>query len=320
MTVVGNTSQHQAILDIGSNSLHFVVYKIENEKSFSVVFRKRVVYRLAQQIKQGRTFLSNEDFTQTEKIILECNEIAKSFSCTITVTATSAVRESINENDYLEQIKSRTGISIEVLSGEREALLIYKAVLFSKKDILSKNILCLDIGGGSTEIIIGSNGKIVFLESLKLGAVRLSARFFSLGDLTKNKIEDCRVYIKKELDDVTPKLPSLKLDFVTGNSGTIYAVKNLVLANASLLNLEHQEQKLLTRIELDKVVELLLSKYSIEERKSLPGIEPDRADVLPTGALILQSIFKELNLPELNLSEYSLREGKLLEVLEGSES
>lgn len=320
MTLVENKSQYQTILDIGSNSLHLVVYKIERDKSFSVVFRKRVVYRLAQQTKQGRSFLSNEDFTLTEKIILECNEIAKSFSCTITATATSAVRESINENDFLEHIKKRTGISIEALSGEREALLIYKAVSFSQADVLSKNILCLDIGGGSTEFIIGSNGKIVFLESLKLGAVRLAARFFSLGDLTKNKIEDCRVFIKKKLDCVTPKLPSLKVNFVTGNSGTIYAVKNLVLANASLLNLEHQEQKILTLTELDKATELLLSKYSIKERKTLPGIEADRADVLPAGALLLQSIFHELNLSKLNLSEYSLREGKLLEVLEGSES
>jgi len=320
MTLVGNTSQHQAILDIGSNSLHFVVYKIEKDKSFSVVFRKRIVYRLAQQKQHGRSFLSDEDYTQTEKILLECNEIAKSFSSTITATATSAVRESINENNFIEQIKSRTGISIEVLSGEREAALIYKAVLFSQADVLSQNILCLDIGGGSTEIIIGSNGKIVFLESLKLGAVRLSSRFFSFGDLTKNKIEDCRVFIKKELGALTQKLPPLKMDFVTGNSGTIYAVKNLVLANASLLNLEHQEQKVLTRTELDRATELLLSKYSIEERKSLPGIEPDRADVLPVGALILQSIFHELNLSKLNLSEHSLREGKLLEVLEGSES
>src|SRR3989339_137693 len=126
---------------------------------------------------------------------------------------------------------------------------IYKAVLFSQADVLSQNILCLDIGGGSTEIIIGSNGKIVFLESLKLGAVRLSSRFFSLGDLTKNNIEDCRLFIKKELGAVTQKLHSLKMDFVTGNSGMIYAVKNLALANASLLNLEHQEQKVLTSTE-----------------------------------------------------------------------
>src|SRR3989339_137692 len=103
MTLVGNTSQHQAILDIGSNSLHFVVYKIEKDKSFSVVFRKRIVYRLAQQKQHGRSFLSDEDYTQTEKILLECNEIAKSFSSTITATATSAVRESINENKFIKQ-------------------------------------------------------------------------------------------------------------------------------------------------------------------------------------------------------------------------
>lgn len=311
---------HKVILDIGSNSFHYVLYKIENDNSFSVIIRKRIVYRLAQQKQNGKSFLSDLDFSQTEKIILELKEIANSFSCTITATATSAVREATNHIDFLERLQKSTGIFVEVLTGEREAALIYKAVLYSEAGAHSQNILCFDIGGGSTEFIVGSNGKIIFVESLKLGAVRLSAQFFPLGELEERLIIDCRTFIKKEMQSVIEKISSNKIDFVTGNSGTIYAVKNLALANASLLNLEHQEQKALTRTELDKAVELLLSKYSIEERKTLPGVESDRADVLPAGALILQSIFKELNLPELNLSEYSLREGKLLEVLEGSES
>ena len=155
---------------------------------------------------------------------------------------------------------------------------------------------------------------------MKLGAVRLSSKFFSLGDLEKQSIIDCRTFIKKEMQSVTEKLSLIKIDFVTGNSGTIYAVKNLAVANAVQLKFEPSDQRVLIKIEIDKSVELLLTKYGIEERKTLPGVESDRADVLPAGALILQTIFHELNLSKLHLSEYSMREGKLLEVLKSSES
>ncbi|MDP3147622.1 MAG: hypothetical protein Q8N83_00705 [Ignavibacteria bacterium] len=315
-----NSTHHQAILDIGSNSFHFVVYQIEKDKSFSVVLRKRIVYRLALQKKNGKSFLSEEDYIQAEKIILELNEIAKSFSCTITATATSAVRESTNVKEFLSYIKQNTGLQVEVISGEREAMLIYKAILYSDADALFKNILCFDIGGGSTEFIVGSKGKIVFIESLKLGAVRLSSSFFPSGELDDVKINLCRDAITKEVSAASGKLVSHKVDFVTGNSGTIHAVKNLAIANAVSLAIGTPNPIVLTREELDKVVELLLTKKSIEERKSLPGIELDRADVLPAGALILQIIFHELKLSELHLSDYSIREGKLLEVLEGYES
>ena len=320
MVLENNSTHHQAILDIGSNSFHFVVYQIEEDKSFSVVLRKRIVYRLALQKHDGKSFLSEEDFTRAEKIILELNEIAKSFSCTITATATSAVREATNVKEFLSYIKQNTGLQVEVISGEREAMLIYKAILYSDADALFKNILCLDIGGGSTEFIVGSKGKIVFIESLKLGAVRLSSSFFPSGELDDLKIHQCRDAITKEVQAANGKLVSHKVDLVTGNSGTIHAVKNLAIANAVSLAIGTPNPIVLTREELDKVVELLLTKKSIEERKSLPGIELDRADVLPAGALILQIIFHELKLSELHLSDYSIREGKLLEVLEGYES
>ncbi len=320
MSRENNSTHHQAILDIGSNSFHFVVYRIEKDKSFSVLLRKRIVYRLALQKQNGKSFLSDEDFAQAEKIILELKEIAKSFSCTITATATSAVREAANAKEFLLHIRQNTGIQIEIISGEREAALIYKAILYSETDALFKNILCLDIGGGSTEFILGSKGEIVFIESLKLGAVRLSSNFFSNGKLDEIKINKCRDAITQEVHAAGEKLSLHRLDLVTGNSGTIHAVKNLAITNAVLLAIKNEDTTLLTREELDKVVELLLTKKSIEERKSLPGIELDRADVLPAGALILQIIFRELKLSQLHLSEYSIREGKLLEVLEGYES
>lgn len=311
---------YKAILDIGTNSFHFVLYKIEKDNSFSVVLRKRIVYRLAQQKQNGKSFLSGSDFTQTEKIIHELKEIAHSFSCTITATATSAVREAVNYIEFLERLKQNTGISVEVITGEKEAALIYKAVLYSEPGATSQNILSLDIGGGSTEFIVGSKGEIIFVESLKLGAVRLSSKYFPSGDLEKHSIKNCRTFIKKEMQSLIEKLSSLRIDYATGNSGTIYAVKNLAISNAVQLKINQSNPSLLTKKEMDKSVKLLLTKYSIEERKTLPGVESDRADVLPAGALILQSIFTSLKLSALHLSDYSMREGKLLEILQNRES
>jgi len=155
---------------------------------------------------------------------------------------------------------------------------------------------------------------------MKLGAVRLANQFFPEGELDQDKIEACRGFINQLIEPVMEKLISAKIDFATGNSGTIYAVKALAMANRLEFNLEHQEKKILTREELDKAVAWLLAHKTIEERKIIPGIEPDRADILPAGALILQKIFLVLNLSQLYLSDYSLREGKLLEVLEANES
>ena len=312
--------KHKAILDIGSNTFHFVIYKIENDKTFTTVFRKRIICRLALQKQNGNSFLSEEDFIQTKKNILELQEIAKPYSATIAATATSAIREAINEDDFRERIKKTTGISIEILSGEREAFLIYKAILFSDEKNLSKNILCLDIGGGSTECILGKAGKINFIESMKLGAVRLSSIYFQNGDLDESKVEACRNVIKSELRIVKQKLHANNIDLVTGNSGTIHAVKALAIANISCLNFRNSQALILDREEVDEIVDLLLARKTIEERKTIQGIEQDRADVLPAGALILQGIFSELNITEVYLSDYSIREGKLLEILENSES
>lgn len=312
--------RHKAILDIGSNSFHFVVYKIESATTFTTIFRKRIVNRLALQKKDGISFLSEEDFAQTVKIIFGLKEIASQYSCSIIATATSAVREASNNDAFIEHIQKTTGIHIELLSGEREASLIYKAVIANYKEVISKSILSLDIGGGSTECILGENRKMLFVESMKLGAVRLANQFFPGGELAQEKIEACRGSINKVIEPVMERLISAKIDFVTGNSGTIYAVKALAIANNLNFNLRSQTEKILTREELDKTVDLLLSYKTIEERKTIEGIEPDRADILPAGALILQKIFYALNLSKLYLSDYSLREGKLLEELEEAES
>jgi len=315
-----NSQQHKAILDIGTNSFHFVVYKVRDDKSFLTIYRKRIVYRLALQKQNEKSFLSDEDFAQTLIIIEELKKIASQYSCIITATATSAIREASNKDAYLEHVQKTTGVSIELLSGEKEALLIYKAVAHYNKDAFSKRILCLDIGGGSTECILGEKGKILFVESLVLGAVRLSMQFFPGDKLDRNKIEVCRSFIHKAIEPIKQRVVAANMDFVTGNSGTIYAMKILALANRSNLGLEPQEEKILTREELEKAVDLLLSHKTIKERKTIPGIEPDRAAILPAGALILQSFFSMLNLSSLYLSDYSMREGKLLEILENVES
>jgi len=305
---------NHAILDIGSNSFHFLIYKIESDKSFTVLLRKRIVCRLGLQTQNGKSFLSEEDFSQTERLIYEFLEFCRSYSCTMTATATSAVREAANVNQFITHIKKVTGVSIEILSGEREAFLIYKAILSFTHDAHSKNILCLDIGGGSTEFILGSSGKIIFTDSLKLGSVRMYSRFFQNGILNEKEIEECRSFIINKLQSVKQKLSAEKIDLVTGNSGTIHAVKAVAAANKLCKNDEH----VLSRVGVDRAMEFLIKHKTIEERKTIPGIELDRADILPAGTLILQSIFHELNLSEIYLSDFSMREGKLLEILEQS--
>jgi len=305
--------KYTAILDIGSNSFHFVLYKIQHDNSFTVEVGKRIVYRLGETDEFGKAYLSESNFIEAKKNISELNELAATYSAKISATATSAVREAENKTDFLRFIKNETGIEIELLSGEREAELIYKAAKYGFPAD-EKSMLCVDIGGGSTELIFGKKDEILFMHSFRVGAVRLTKKFFKEGIIASKNVAECRNFLVKEFELLKPGFLNVHPDIVSGNSGTICAVTALA-HNKSVTEPFILTQKRLTKVMLSKVIDLLLAKVTPGERKEIPFIEVDRADILPAGALILEAVFEALTLNEMVLSDYSVREGKLLEIL-----
>ena len=241
--------------------------------------------------------------------------VADAFQADVRAIATSAVREAINKQDFVRRVKMVTGIRIEIVSGFEEARLIYLGVL-QALPVFQKKSLLVDIGGGSTEFLIGEKRAIHFSNSLKLGAVRLTDRFFKAGVLRGKTIEECRKYVRGFLVPIVRDVKNQQFDVCIGTSGTINNLANIIRTNRG----EAMELPLnnvsFSRTELLGAVKNILSLSTPVERMEIEGMDPDRADIIAAGAIILEQIISALKIKTLTVSEYSLREGILLDSIE----
>ncbi|HVO75467.1 MAG TPA: Ppx/GppA phosphatase family protein [Ignavibacteriaceae bacterium] len=303
-----------AALDLGSNSFHMIIGELKDNNSFEIIERKREVLRLASQKKGEHSYITEDETDKSILVIKDFKQTASRYGAEIKAVATRAVREAINGKDFTERIFKETSIKVEIISGEKEAELIFLGAsdwlgLFEKK------ILVIDIGGGSTEIIIGADKKIVFSGSLKLGAVRIIRNFFPGFIISPERITLCRNFIKEELVKSLKDVSGITYDTAAGASGTILSV-----ASSLYFGKHHRYPDLIRTIqitfeELKVFAENLLAKSTVKERLLIPGIEEKRADILPAGVLILQELFSFFKINIFNISEYGLREGIILSYL-----
>ena len=215
-----------AALDIGTNSFHLVVAK-PVPGGFEVVTREKEVVRLGHgggDMKQ----LSEEAMERGVKCLVRLSKIADSHDAEVRAVATSAVREAKNRSDFIKQVRKSTGIEIEVVSGVEEARLIHLGVL-NAIGIHDRSMFMCDIGGGSTEVVVGLDDEVLFARSFKLGAVRLTDRFFSNSALHPSAVPSCRAFIRSMLSVVAPEVAELGFEVVAASSGTAETIARMIL-------------------------------------------------------------------------------------------
>ncbi|MCK5086967.1 MAG: hypothetical protein KAQ90_05570, partial [Melioribacteraceae bacterium] len=193
-----NATKKIAAIDIGTNSFHLIVVRLSGSGNFEIIDREKEVIRLGEGNVGDIKEIKPEPAKRAINTLNRFKGIADSHDAKIRAVATSAVREAFNRDDFLNEVYEKTGIEIEVVSGLEEARLIYLGML-KAVPVFEKKSFCLDIGGGSTEFILGKKGKIIYANSLKLGAVRLSQQFFPDYKLTKDRIDICRRWIEGEI-------------------------------------------------------------------------------------------------------------------------
>jgi len=304
-----------AAIDIGTNSFHLVVAEVDVDTGrFKILGKEKEVVRLG----SGSTdmkYLSEPAMNRGIEVLKRFRIVADAFQADVRAIATSAVREAINKQDFVRRVKMVTGIRIEIVSGFEEARLIYLGVL-QALPVFQKKSLLVDIGGGSTEFLIGEKRAIHFSNSLKLGAVRLTDRFFKAGVLRGKTIEECRKYVRGFLVPIVRDVKNQQFDVCIGTSGTINNLANIIRTNRG----EAMELPLnnvsFSRTELLGAVKNILSLSTPVERMEIEGMDPDRADIIAAGAIILEQIISALKIKTLTVSEYSLREGILLDSIE----
>ena len=193
----GGAGEIRAAIDLGTNSFHLVVARVEPDGQFDVLDREKEVVRLGSGAGVMR-LLTPEAIDRGIDALGRLRRIADGFDATIDAVATSALREALNRDEFLERARDEVGIDVDIVSGVEEARLIHLGVIHFVP-LHDERILVIDIGGGSTELIVGEQTDVLLARSLKLGAIRLTDRFFPGGEIQPKAVAECRRYVRSFL-------------------------------------------------------------------------------------------------------------------------
>lgn len=303
----------KAAIDIGTNSMHLVVARLAEHGGFEILTSEKETVRLGQ--GGGEMKLLAPDAIERGLAALErMAQVATSFGdVDLIAVATSAVREAANRDDFLDRARQLTGIEIEVISGFEEARLIHLGVL-QALPVFDQRLLLVDIGGGSTEFLVGQGADPIEARSMKLGAIRLTERFFSeaIADgrrPTAQEVDDCRHYVRAALALVGSELGGHQPEIAIGSSGTATTIAAMAAAERGD-DVRQMNGVTFTAAELAAVVERVISA---KDRSRVGGLDDKRADIILGGALLLDEVFAVFELEEMTISDYALREGVLFD-------
>ncbi len=304
-----------AAIDLGTNSLHMVVVRIKPElPTFSIIAREKDTVRLGDRTPDGN--LKPEVIARAIATLRRFQEIARSLNAdTIVAVATSAVRESPNGKEFLQQVKDELDLNVDLISGQEEARRIYLGVL-SAMELNSHPHGIIDIGGGSTELILGDSHEPRSLSSTKVGAVRLSSEFVTTDPISNAEFQFLQAYVRgmleRPVEELLAKLQPDETLRLVGTSGTIETLA-VIHAREKL----GMVPSLLTgyQVSLKDLREILnrLRKLSYAERAAIPGMSDRRSEIIVAGLIILQEAMTLLGADSITICERALREGVIVD-------
>ncbi|MFM2062216.1 MAG: hypothetical protein RLZZ507_1886 [Cyanobacteriota bacterium] len=305
-----------ASIDIGTNSLHMVIVRIEPTlPAFTMIAKEKETVRLGDRdLETGE--LKLEVIKKAIACLKRFQELAKSLEAeSIIAVATSAVRESPNGREFLHQIETEIGLSVDLISGQEEARRIYLGVL-SGMEFNQQPHIIVDIGGGSTEIILGDSEDPRSLTSTKVGAVRLTGELISTDPISNTEFQYLQAYargmLERSVEDVLSKLQPGEIPKLIGTSGTIetiamiHAKEKMGVVPSTLNGYKFSLQDLRTWV-------TRLRRMNNVERAAISGMPEKRSEVILAGAVILQEAMTLLDVESVTLCERSLREGVIVD-------
>ncbi|WP_268913915.1 Ppx/GppA family phosphatase [Lentilactobacillus sp. SPB1-3] len=303
--------ENLVILDVGSNSVRMAINQIQNDGSYREIKRVKSDSRLSegmgakkvlQEVAMKRTIASLADFKDIYSQYNHVNVIG---------IATAAVRQATNSADFLNRVKQRIGIEIQVLSGDEEAYYDYVGVV---NRLGIKNCLILDIGGASCELVAVKKSKNTNLISIPIGAVNLSERFHLSDRVSGSNLFNAQFHIRKEF---------AKIDWL--NQSRRQPLVLLGGANRTLARINRKRQNMLRidaihgyHLSYEQVNRTFLNmlRGNMKHRQQIPGLETDRADIIVGGLMPLVVLMDYLDTKKVYFSQSGVREGIITEYIE----
>ncbi|MCE8011080.1 Ppx/GppA family phosphatase [Halomonas daqingensis] len=300
----GQDSWQLAAIDLGSNSFHLLVASYRDER-LSVVTRCGEKVQLAAGL-DSRNHLDEaaikRALTCLERFLPYLEGVARS---RLRVVGTSALRTALNRQSFVTRAEALLGCRVEIISGEEEARLIYLGA--SQTMATNGRRLVVDIGGGSTEFIIGDPAGPLLLQSLDVGCVTHTRRHFSDGTVNEANMRRAEADVLARLEAIQANYRELGWSEALGSSGTIKAAASVLAASGG-------KPGVITRSGLQTLRQRLIECERLDN-VTLAGLKPDRSRIFPAGVAILGAIFETFELTTMNYADGALREGVLHDML-----
>lgn len=308
-------SVRRAVIDVGTNSIKLLVADVLGREV-------RPVHEESRQTRLGKGFyathrLQPETIAHSAAVVWEFAQIAHEKNAdSLRVVATSAARDAVNPDDLTKAIERASDLKVEIISGEREAELVFLGVN-TDEELSKQPMLLLDVGGGSTEFILGQGAHKHFAQSFPLGTVRLLEKFPHGDPPSRGEFTTCRDWVRNFLQsEVRPKLePAIRREIKPGSeTGGI----QLVATGGTTSILARMEKKL-DRFDRERIESTILSREQVmahrkqlwrlplAQRKEIPGLPKLRADVILTGVIIYEAVMEEFGFQQLRVSTRGLR-------------
>lgn len=303
MSTLGRVGEQFAAVDLGSNSFHMVVAQQTEDNRLSVVDRIKINVRLAGGLDESGV-LSPDAQQRALDCLRSFGERLKDIPQThVRAVGTNTLRKASNVVGFLDAACDALGHPIDVISGREEARLIYRGVVRDVEE--PGRLLVIDIGGGSTELIVGENEEPTRLDSLFMGCVSWSVRFFPNGIVNEERMERAMFAARQELHGVVRAYRKAGWDTAVGSSGTINAIERILLAKGY------------ASVTVEGLEWICRRMYKAKKLRhlNLDGLSTDRRPVLAGGVAILRALFTALRMDALQATSNALREGVLLELV-----
>ncbi|MFZ7130995.1 MAG: Ppx/GppA family phosphatase [Eubacteriales bacterium] len=296
------------IIDIGTNSMRLLIATVNGDK---IVHRKKYLIstRMGQGVDQSG-IISCEAMDRNIQALKELKQISlDNHTEEMIIFGTSALRDAENGKDFVSKIKSETSLNVDIISGELEAQYAFLGVV---QEYPNENLMIMDIGGGSTEIVATANNNAIYAKSMDMGAVRLTEKFIRNDPPQAVEMELLKGYIDNMISSI--ELPFIRQQYgIVGIGGTATTIVSM------LQKLQSYDASKIhgSKVELEEISDILqsLTTRTNKQRKEIIGLNPQRADIIIAGIYIVQRILKYFEKSYFIVSDYDNLEGALVHVM-----
>ncbi len=310
-------STRLAAIDVGTNSIRLIVTEAKSDGTYRLIDDEKEIGRLGRGLAHsGR--LSAKAIDSAALAVARMKDIAVGYGVhRLKAVATAAVREASNRDEFLLAVKSRAGIELEVISAEAEARLAHLSVTHAF-DLRRIAAAVVDIGGGSTEIVLSSGGVVEQVYTLGLGAVRLTEMFEGVADGAQQPFDEMCTHIKSVIKRHVGK-PPLVPQLVVGTGGTFTTLASIAINRAGEdADAEHAGSVRGYELQRSVVHHLLdwLRSMSPKARTRVPGLSPERSEIIVAGVAIIDAVMQRLKVNTLRVHDRGIRDGLILSMIQ----